>query len=61
MVPYCPVEGAGILGSEFSSPGCVPVEAVKAVDGGRPGLGWQVAVNDPPGPFLLGASLLTGR
>jgi len=41
------VEGVGILGSEFSSPGHTSAEAVKVVDGGRPGLGWQVTVNDP--------------
>ena len=41
------MEGVGILGSEFSSPGHTSAEAGKVVDGGRPGLGWQVTVNDP--------------
>lgn len=36
-----------MLGSEFSSPGSVQAEAVWAVEGGRPGLGWHVGVNDP--------------
>lgn len=41
------MEGVSILGSEFSSPGQAPAKAVKVMDGGRPGLGWQVAVNNP--------------
>ena len=41
------MERVGILGSERSSPGHASAEAVKVVYGGRPGLGWQVAVNDP--------------
>ena len=41
------MERVGILGSERSSPGHASAEAVKVVYGGSPGLGWQVAVNDP--------------
>lgn len=45
------MEGVGILGSEFSSHGHTPAEAVRVVDGGRPGWGWQVTVNDPQAPL----------